>query len=168
MQHGPSRQSVDLAAYPDLVVILLGLRLRSFRAIPAFLNVGRGLGGLQHTPPEGLLANEQFLWGWNHIGIRQYWRDLPSLEAFTRQSPHSGWWKSFLQDPSDCGFWHEIYSAGGGMEAIYINMPSPTGMGRFAAPREATGPYQSSGDRLRLDAARRRARPEAEGDAQSA
>lgn len=164
MQHGPLRQSVDLAAYPDLVVILLGLRLRSFRAMPAFINIGRGLTGLQRTPPEGLLANEQFLWGWDHIGIRQYWRDLPSLEAFTRHSPHSGWWKSFLKDPSDCGFWHEIYSARGGMEAIYINMPSPSGMGRFATPREATGPYQSSGDRLRLDVARRAGPPQAEGD----
>lgn len=155
MQPTISRQSVDLAAYPDLVVILLGLKLRSIRALPTFLSVGRGLSGLRKDPPDGLLGDQQFLFEWNHVGIRQYWRDQKALEAFTRQAPHAGWWKSFLADPSDCGFWHETYSSRGGVEAIYINMPAATGLGRFAPVRAPVGPYQTSSERLRHDAAAR-------------
>lgn len=155
MQPSISRQSVDLSNYPDLVIILLGLKLRSLKALPTFLSVGRGLSALRKDPPDGLLADQQFLFEWNHVGIRQYWRDPEALETFTRQAPHAGWWKSFLADPSGCGFWHETYSSRGGVEAIYINMPQATGLGRFAPARAPTGSYQTSRERLRLDATAR-------------
>jgi hypothetical protein len=36
-----------------------------------------------------LLESEQFLSALNHVGIRQYWRDLESLEVVTRSEPRS-------------------------------------------------------------------------------
>lgn len=155
MQQPPLRETVDLSTYPDLVVMLLGLKLRSIRALPAFIDIGKGLASISRTPPDGMLTSDQFMFGWNHVGIRCYWRDLPSLEAFTRQAPHSVWWKSFLKNPNDCGFWHETYSSRGGMEAIYIDLPEGTGFGRFAPIRPPVGSYMSSSERLRSDAAQR-------------
>lgn len=159
MPQARSRETVDLGNYPDLVVIILGLKLRSLKALPSFMDIGRGLSGLSRTPPDGLLANEPFLFGWNHVGIRQYWRDAASLEKFTKQAPHSGWWKSFLQDNRDCSFWHEIYNARGGVEGIYIDTPDRVGLGRFAPMRPAVGPYFSSKERLQRDAAQRASAP---------
>jgi hypothetical protein len=144
----PTRTTVDLAAWPDLVVVLLGFRVGGLRGLPSFLGIGRGLAAIRRTPPDGLLASLQYLYGWNHIGIRQYWRDLDSLEAFTRASPHSGWWKDFLADRHGNGFWHETYAAGGGMEAIYVDMPAAPGLGAFAPRRPAQGRLLSSRGRL--------------------
>jgi len=33
-----------------------------------------------------------------HVGMRQYWRDFESLEAWSRSDPHRIWWQSFLRD----------------------------------------------------------------------
>ena len=157
MQGKTERETVDLSQYPDLVVVLLGFKLRRLRGLPALLGIGRGLGTLRRDPPEGLLHHEQFLFGWNHIGIRQYWRDLESLERFTREPLHAGWWRDFLRDTRGCGFWHETYSSGRGMEAIYIDMPERAGMGRFAPVRHAVGPFMSSRERLLEDVRERAA-----------
>lgn len=155
MRQGLLRETVDLSGFPDLVVVLLGLKLRGLRALPALRDIGRGLAAIRRTPPDGLLAHQNFLFGWNHVGMRQYWRDLDSLERFTRTDPHATWWKSFLRDPRACGFWHEAYSAKGGMEAIYIAMPDRTGLGSFAPMRKPEGSLMSSRGRLRDDADRR-------------
>ena len=145
----PLRQSPDLAGYPDLVVVLLGFRLRGPKGVPALWRIGRGLRALQRDPAEGLLASGLFLFGWNHVGIRQYWRDLESLERFTRAELHGGWWRDFLRDPRGCGFWHEAYRARGGMEAIYIDMPERGGFAAFAPLRPATGPFMTTRQRLK-------------------
>jgi hypothetical protein len=157
MRQGLLRESVDLSGFPDLVVVLLGLKLRGIRALPAMRDIGRGLAAIRKSPPDGLLAHQNFLFGWNHVGMRQYWRDFDSLERFTREQPHATWWKSFLRDPRACGFWHEAYRAQGGMEAIYIGMPERAGLGTFAPMRGAEGPFMSSRGRLRDDHARRAA-----------
>jgi hypothetical protein len=149
MQAKVERRSVDLSGYPDMVMVLLGLRLRSVRGLFSMLRIGRGLSAIQRNPPDGLLGNDNFLWGWNHVGIRQYWRDLESLERFTRSAPHSGWWKAFLHDNGGAGFWHEAYSRGG-IEAVYLDMP-PVGIARFAPERAPTGPFMSSRERLDRD-----------------
>lgn len=153
MQANAVRESVDLTAYPDLVVVLLGFKVRGLRGLGAMLRIGRGLTGLRRDPPEGLLLDEGFLFGWNHIGIRQYWRDFESLERFTRDPLHAGWWREFLRDTRGCGFWHETYSARRGMEAIYIDMPERMGMGRFAPMRRPVGPFLTSRDRLQAASA---------------
>lgn len=147
-----ARATVDLSGYPDLVMVLLGFRVGSLRGIPALLRIGRGLGEVARHPPEGLLRHEQMLLGWNHVGMRQYWRDLDSLDRFTRSAPHSGWWRDFLADRHGCGFWHEAYNARGGVEAIYVGIDTPIGLGAFAPPRQPEGPFLSSRDRLAADA----------------
>lgn len=157
MQSPPSaskvvRQSVDLDAFPDLVVIVLGIRIRTFRGIATLLRLGPGISGLQRDVPDGLLHHEQFLFSLNHLGMRQYWRDLDSLERFTRSAPHAIWWRDFLRDSGGAGFWHETYRRSGGMEAVYVDMPGPTGFGHFAPARDPNGPFLSAHDRLAASA----------------
>ena len=147
MQARVTRRSVDLSDYPNLVVIILGFRVRRLRGIATLLGVGKGLRQIELNPPDGLLANEQFLFALNHVGIRQYWRDLESLEAFTRSEPHAQWWRGFLRDSGGAGFWHESYSRHG-MEAVYIDMPGPVGFDRFAPERQPTGPFMTARQRM--------------------
>jgi hypothetical protein len=148
VQSSVHRQTVDLSGYPDLVVILLGFRVRRLRGIGALLGIGRGMTAIVRDRPDGLLAHEQFLFALNHVGIRQYWRDLESLEQFTRAVPHALWWRDFLRDSRGAGFWHETYSARRGIEAVYVDMPAPFGLGRFAPAREPVGPFLSARQRL--------------------
>jgi len=150
MQASVVRRSVDLSAYPDLVVVLLGFRVRRLRGIAAILGIGKGLRQIESNPPDGLLSSQQVFFALNHIGIRQYWRDLDSLEAFTRSEPHSRWWREFLRDSRGAGFWHETYSRRG-MEAVYIDMPEPAGFDRFAPERQPTGPFMSARQRMGAD-----------------
>lgn len=144
----PERQSVDLSAYPDLVVVYLGFRVSTWRGAQALFGIGRKLGDLNREKPEGLLAHETLIYAINHIGVRQYWRDFESLEAFTRSEPHRTWWRQFSKDPVGSGFWHETYRRSGGMEAIYFGMPKPIGLGAFAAARAPVGSFMNSRQRL--------------------
>ena len=144
----PRRDSVDLAGYPDLVVVYLGFRVGRLRGLRALLGIGRGLSQVQREMPDGLLAHENLVYGLNHIGMRQYWRDLESLEAFTRSDPHKTWWRDFSRDAAGNGFWHEAYRLSGGMEAIYVGMPRQIGLGTFAAARRPEGPFMTSRQRL--------------------
>jgi len=157
MQTAVSRATVDLSGFPDLVMVLLGFRVGSIRGLPALMRLGRGLSTIARDPPDGLLHHDQMLFGWNHVGLKHYWRDLDSLHRFTRSAPHDGWWRDFLSDRHGCGFWHEAYSARGGVEAIYVGIETPVGLGSFAPARRPEGPFLSSRDRLSADA-RTRAR----------
>ena len=143
----PTRRSVDLSPYPDLVVIYLGYRAASLRGLPSLLTIGWGLRRIRRSPPPGLLTQDTFMFGPLHIGFRQYWADMTSLQAFTRAPQHAAWWASFGQDAEGGGFWHETYCRRGGMEAVYIDMPS-IGFGRFAPPRDPVGPFMTSAQRL--------------------
>ncbi|AQS88048.1 hypothetical protein NCH01_21540 [Neoasaia chiangmaiensis] len=154
MQQAPCRETVDLSGYPDLVVILLGLQARRLRAFLSLRDVGRGLAAIQRTPPDGLLSHQSLRFGWNHVGFRQYWRDYESLEAFTRAAPHADWWRHFMQQGRGCGFWHEAYSARGGMEAIYVDMPQRTGFAAFAPVVAPEGRRRFSRARLAEHAGR--------------
>jgi hypothetical protein len=108
------------------------------------------------------LLHEDLIWSLFplHVGMRQYWRDLDSLERWTRSEPHRRWWQQFLKDSGGTGFWHEAYFMHGGIDAIYDDMAKPTGMARFApatpargvmfsarhrAGREGTGPDRAAG-----------------------
>lgn len=143
-----SRQSVDLSAYPDLIVIMLGFRVSSWRGFLSLIGIGRGMRSIQDAPPDGLLAHEQFLFALNHVGIRQYWRDLESLERFTRSAPHSHWWRDFAKLSNGAGFWHETYAKSGAMEALYANLPGPMGFARFAPPLDPVGPFLTARARM--------------------
>ena len=142
-----SKVSVDLAPYPDLVVVYLGFRARGARGVRRMMSLGAGFRSIKESPPEGLLRNEFVLWGWMHVGMRQYWRDLSSLEAFTRSAPHSGWWRDYGHGAGGAGFWHETYSRHGGIEGIYMDMP-PLGLGAFAPARAPVGDFKTARQRL--------------------
>ncbi len=112
------------------------------------MGIGRGLSDVARHKPDGLLLHEGLIFGWGHVGMRQYWRDLESLERFTRSEPHKGWWRDFIKDSGGAGFWHETYRKAGGMEAIYIDMPKPIGFAAFAGERAPVGPFLSARERL--------------------
>ena len=71
--------------------------------------------------------------------MRQYWRDMASLLAWTRSEPHRLWWKNFLRDSGGTGFWHETYTLCGGMEAIYDDIVPKIGFMAFAPIVPARG-----------------------------
>lgn len=147
------RVTVDLTAYPNLVVIYLGMRANSLRGLKTLIQFGPRIQNAVDQKPDGLLLHENFLLSLfpPHAGMRQYWRDFESLESWARSLPHQDWWKQFLRDPSGTGFWHETYFRTGGMEAIYDDMKEPVGFLRFAAQSAARGPMFSARTRAGID-----------------
>ncbi|MGD1280054.1 monooxygenase family protein [Mycobacterium seoulense] len=139
------RQTVDLTGYPDMVVVYLGMRVRRPRGLLRMLGLGPKIRQSWRQEPDGLLLHEDLIWSLfpPHLGMRQYWRDLESLETWTRSEPHRKWWQQFLKDSGGTGFWHEAYLMSGGMEAIYDDTPE-LGMARFAPVRPARGARFSS------------------------
>jgi len=147
------RRTVDLSAYPDLVVIYLGMRANSLKGLPTILKFGPSIGRAVEAKPDGLLLHERIVWGWfpPHFGMRQYWRDYDSLENWARSLPHQAWWENFLRDTGGTGFWHEAYFKRGGMEAIFDTMPKPLGFASFAPVEPARGPLFSARTRAGLE-----------------
>ncbi|PWU06907.1 MAG: DUF4188 domain-containing protein [Terriglobia bacterium] len=135
----PKRETVDLSEYPDLVVIYLGMRVNRWQGFRTVLGFGPKIAGAVKAKPEGLLLHESVFYSLRHVGMRQYWRDFESLEMWSRSEPHRIWWQNFLRDTGGTGFWHEAYFKRGGMEAVYVDMHSPTGMARFAPVKDASG-----------------------------
>jgi Domain of unknown function (DUF4188) len=135
------RQTIDLSAYPDLVVIYLGMRVNRPRGMIRLIGLGPQIDKSWRAHPDGLLLHENLIWSLfpPHLGMRQYWRDLDSLERWTRSEPHRLWWKQFLKDSGATGFWHEAYFMRGGIDAIYDDVPSPVGLAHFAPARPARG-----------------------------
>lgn len=136
-----NRQTVDLSQYPDLVVIYLGMRVNRLTGLKTLFGFGPRIAGSVTAAPDGLLLHENFLFSLFpvHAGMRQYWRDMESLLAWSRSEPHRQWWKNFLRDSGGTGFWHETYRMQGGMEAIYDDVPKPIGFLRFAPIVPARG-----------------------------
>jgi Monooxygenase af470-like len=148
------RQTVDLSRYPDLVVIYLGMRVRSPKGIGKLMRTGRQIRAGVAQEPDGLLLHENLLFSLvpPHAGMRQYWRDLDSLERWTRELPHQQWWRDFLRDSAGTGFWHETYFMRGGMEAIYDDVGRPLGLATFAPRQKPRGGMFSARSRLGLGA----------------
>ena len=146
------RQTVDLSAYPDLVVIYLGMWAKNLRGLRTLMPYGRKITKAAEAEPDGLLWQQLFLFSLvpPHFGIRQYWRDFDSLERWARAEPHRTWWRALLRDPAGTGFWHETYFMRGGMESIFLDMDRPTGLLAFAPAREARGTMFSARRRLRV------------------
>ena len=136
-----NRVTVDLDAYPDLVVIYLGMRVNSFRGLATLFKFGPRIRASVDAKPDGLLLHENLFFGFfpPHVGMRQYWRDFEALETWSRAMPHQDWWQSFVRDSGGTGFWHETYLRRGGMEAIYDDVPVPLGFARFAPNKPAQG-----------------------------
>jgi Monooxygenase af470-like len=147
-----SRITVDLSAYPDLVVIYLGMRVRTLRGLGTLMRFGPLISRAVAAKPEGLLLHEPFFFSLfpPHAAMRQYWRDFESLETWARSLPHQSWWKEFLGNSGGTGFWHETYFMRGGMEAIYDDLGVKIGFGQFAPNEAAKGPMFSARRRLGL------------------
>ena len=145
------RQTVDLSAFPDLVVVYLGMRVNVLTGIKTLLGFGPKIEDSVAAEPDGLLLHENLIYSFfpPHFGMRQYWRDFESLERWARAEPHRGWWKRFLRNTGGTGFWHELYAIRGGFESMYVDVQQPTGFLRFATPLPAKGDLFSARDRLR-------------------
>jgi hypothetical protein len=141
MPSSVERRTIDLSAYPDLVVVYLGMRVNRLTGLKTLLGFGPKIADSVAARPDGLLLHENFVFSLfpMHAGMRQYWRDMESLLAWTRSAPHRQWWKNFLRDSGGTGFWHETYLMRGGMEAIYDDVPKPIGFMRFAPVVPARG-----------------------------
>ncbi len=153
MQAPVNRQSVDLSTYPDLVMIMLGFKVKGWRGLLAARRIGPRLNQIARDRPEGLLAHEGMMFSLTHFGFRQYWRDLDTLERFTRGEPHAAWWRNVRELSAGAGFWHETYHARGGVEALYVAMPGPVGLQHFASERRPVGPFMSARARVQGGAA---------------
>jgi len=155
MGEAANRTTVDLSAYPDLVVIYLGMRVEEPRGIETLKRLRPQIDAAVAEGPDGLLLHERLTYGDDppHVGMRQYWRDFYSLTAWSRTLPHKQWWTDYLRDRGGTSFWHETYLRRGGFESIYVDAGDGIGMGRFAPTRHATGPML--GARARVDADRK-------------
>ncbi|MBV9304065.1 MAG: DUF4188 domain-containing protein [Acidobacteriaceae bacterium] len=150
MKSKPKRETVDLAGFPDLVVIYLGMRVNTLIGIKTLLGFGPKITRAVDANPDGLLLHENLLYSLRHVGMRQYWRDFNSLETWSRSEPHRIWWQNFLRDSGGTGFWHETYFRRGGFEAVYIDMARRTGLARFAPVEPARGAMFSARKRAGL------------------
>jgi hypothetical protein len=145
-----NRQTVDLSAYPGLVVIYLGMRVNTLTGLKTLIGFGPKIARSVAEQPDGLLLHENLMYSLfpAHVGMRQYWRDFESLERWARSEPHLTWWKEFLKDSGGTGFWHETYAVTGGFEAIYDNIPVPVGFLRFAKVKPARGGMFTARERM--------------------
>lgn len=146
------RRTVDLSGYPNLVVIYLGMRVNTERGQQTLQGLGPKIADSVKEKPDGLLLHEDLIYGIDppHIGMRQYWRDYDSLEAWSRSDPHRSWWQQFIRDSGGTGFWHEAYYMRGGMEAIYADMVVDIGFLTFAPQLPARGAMFSARERSRV------------------
>jgi hypothetical protein len=141
MNRRVDRRTVDLSGYPNLVVIYLGMRVNALSGLKTLLGFGPQIAKSVEARPDGLLLHESLLFSLvpPHVGMRQYWRDFASLEAWTRSEPHRTWWQRFLRDSGGTGFWHETYFMEGGMEAVYDDVAKDVGFLCFAPIVPARG-----------------------------
>jgi hypothetical protein len=146
------RRTVDLSQFPNLVVIYLGMRVNRLAGLKRLFGLGPKISASAAAQPEGLLLHEPIIYSLFplQVGMRQYWRDMESLLAWSRSEPHRDWWKQFLKDAGGTGFWHETYLMSGGMEAIYDDVPKPVGFMRFAPVVQARGPMFGAASRAKV------------------
>ena len=129
------------------MVIYLGMRINVLRGIPQVIRLGPQIEKAVADRPPGLLLHERLFFGLRHAGMRQYWHDFDSLEAWTRTLPHRAWWRELLRDPRGTGFWHEAYTRQGAIEGVYIDMP-PVGLAAAMPRTPARGSLFSARRRL--------------------
>ena len=153
MADAPVRTTADLSAYPDLVVIYLGMRAEEPRGVETLQDLAPQIQATVDEQPDGLLLHERLIFSEDppHYGMRQYWRDFDSLEAWSRTLPHKQWWTDYLRDRGGTSFWHETYFRRGGFESMYVDVDPTVGMARFAPTRPATGPMFAARDRADAD-----------------
>jgi hypothetical protein len=149
----PNRTTVDLSEYPDLVVIYLGMRVEEPRGLETIQALGPQIQASVEARPDGLLLHEQLMYAEEplHVGMRQYWRDFASLEAWSLTLPHKDWWSTYLRDRGGTSFWHETYFRRGGFESMYVDVADPLGLTAFAPAARPEGPMFSARARAEAD-----------------
>ena len=159
-----NRVTVDLASFPSLIVIYLGMRVNSPKGLRTLLRFGPRIAKSVDEKPDGLLLHENIIYSLLplHLGMRQYWRDFDSMEAWARSMPHRSWWQDYVRDTGGTGFWHETYFMNGGMEAIYDDIPVALGLSQFAPRRRAQGAMFSARKRAGVTGEARVPEPVAE------
>ena len=149
------RATVDLNAYPDLVVFYLGMRVNALRGLLTITGLGPQIMAAGEAKPEGLLHCEQniiYSFFPFQIGMRWYWKDFETMEAWTRSPPHRDWWQKFMKNSGGTGFWHETYCMRGGIEAIYDDLSNANiELSAFAPRVPAKSRNFSSRQRLNLE-----------------
>ena len=76
MKTAVDRKTVDLSAYPELVVIYLGMRVNTVAGIKTLVGLGPQIQKAGAAKPEGLLhAENNIIYSVFpfHIGMRWYW-----------------------------------------------------------------------------------------------
>ncbi len=70
----PQRMTVDLSAYPDLVVIYLGMRVEEARGMETLQRLAPEIQASVEEQPDGLLLHENLTYSQEplHVGMRQY------------------------------------------------------------------------------------------------
>ena len=153
VQDPPRRTTADLSDYPDLVVIYLGMRVEEPGGEKTLEVLGPQIVASVEAQPDGLLLHEEVVFPSEdrpHYGMRQYWRDFDSLEAWARSLPHKSWWTDYLRDRGGTSFWHETYFRKGGIESAFVDVADGTiGLNRIAPTVRSEGPMFSA--RLRVE-----------------
>ncbi|MGA2906530.1 MAG: hypothetical protein ABSE36_02390 [Terracidiphilus sp.] len=69
-----NRRTVDLSAYPDLVVVYLGMRVNRLTGFKTLFGFGPRISKSVADQPDGLLRHENFIFSLfpMHAGMRQY------------------------------------------------------------------------------------------------
>jgi hypothetical protein len=60
MPQRPKRETVDLSAYPELVVIYLGMRVNAITGFKTVLGFGPRISAAVEAKPNGLFAAREF------------------------------------------------------------------------------------------------------------
>jgi len=147
--------TVDLSAYPDLVVIYLGMRVEEPHGLETLQRLGPEIDAAVEEQPDGLLLHERLMYSEEplHVGMRQYWRDYDALEAWSLILPHKSWWSEYLRDRGGTSFWHETYFRRGGIETMFVDTGETIGLSAFAPAVPAKGPMLSARARAESDRA---------------
>jgi hypothetical protein len=147
-----------IATLPDdvdeLCLVRLGFQAHRLSAWPYLRRVSRAVRqGAEDArrADVGLLHSERFAFGWNHVGLLQYWRSFDALESWSRRPPHSDWWREVVdrgRSRDDFGLYHEVYLIPrGNLETIYLNC-RPLGLATFGISGEPVGTRTTSRHRL--------------------
>lgn len=109
------RRTVDLSAFPNLVVIYLGMRVRKLAGLKTLFGLGPQIVKAGAERPEGLLHYENniiYSLFPLHVGMRWYWKDFESMEQWARSEPHRLWAELSLQFRRDKFLARDLFYAG--------------------------------------------------------
>jgi hypothetical protein len=135
--------------YPRLTVAIFGMQIQSPEVYAKYEAAGipkQMEESLAHA--EGLLGMRQFQEG-NGGMLLQYWRSHEDLARYSREMPHTAWWKWLRNNVgTGFGFYHEIYQCKTA-EAIFEEGTAPVGPATFCVTSAVAGGEGRSVERQR-------------------